>query len=576
MTGTAVGAGQDSYGKTYSLILRTTDGGQSWTNQPAGLGSAAPGYTLYGVSFVNAMTGTAVGWGYNDVLGQDMAAIMRTTDGGETWTQKVFSSRQLVGVHFTDALTGTVVGGRGDAIGSLSVVMRTTDAGANWTTYERRSAWGGLSAVSFADPQTGVAVGNSVLRTSDGGASWAQWGQDAELRDVTLVDPDNGWAVGDFGTTVRTTDGGAHWSVHPTGVGGSLRAVSFVDHARGIAAGEGGAIVTTEDGGLTWQVRSGGTSANLTGAYCGEGGLGIVAGDGGMLLRTTDGGATWVRMTSVDAGINFTCVRFVGTATGFALGTKDQNGFWCIVLRTTDAGLTWTEVARLPDIWDPRFGLADGSVGILTGSSGELFRTSDGGVSWTRQDGFTNGQLTGASFAGSNVGVVGGAQYFGCGSHCGYSLCVIYRTTDGGLTWTNSLNTERDGGINAVALADAHIGIAVGSRGLILRTTTGGSTWVNQEPPFAGGVPSETKLQQNYPNPFNPQTKIRFSIMSTQHTTLTVYDILGRRVAVLVDEKKAPGRYEVAFDGARLASGMYIYRLTAGPYVETRKMLLLK
>jgi hypothetical protein len=83
-------------------------------------------------------------------------------------------------------------------------------------------------------------------------------------------------------------------------------------------------------------------------------------------------------------------------------------------------------------------------------------------------------------------------------------------------------------------------------------------------------------LDQNYPNPFNPVSTIGFSIPESRFVTLKVYDILGREVAVLMNEKKPPGRYEVEFDGSGLSSGIYFYRLTAGQYVETRKMILMK
>lgn len=89
-------------------------------------------------------------------------------------------------------------------------------------------------------------------------------------------------------------------------------------------------------------------------------------------------------------------------------------------------------------------------------------------------------------------------------------------------------------------------------------------------------IPVEFALAQNYPNPFNPLTKIQFSIAHTEMTTLEVFDILGRRVATLVNEQKQPGAYEVTFDGSRLASGFYVYRLTAGNYISTKKALLLK
>ncbi len=89
-------------------------------------------------------------------------------------------------------------------------------------------------------------------------------------------------------------------------------------------------------------------------------------------------------------------------------------------------------------------------------------------------------------------------------------------------------------------------------------------------------VPTEFKLEQNYPNPFNPATIIKFSVPQMERVNLKVYDLLGREVATLVNEEKAPGSYEVKFDGSNLASGTYFYRLQAGDFVQVKKMMLMK
>ena len=89
-------------------------------------------------------------------------------------------------------------------------------------------------------------------------------------------------------------------------------------------------------------------------------------------------------------------------------------------------------------------------------------------------------------------------------------------------------------------------------------------------------IPSDFELDQNYPNPFNPTTDIKYQISAVSNVTLKVYDILGREVATLANGKENAGSYSVTFDGSRLASGVYFYRLTAGNYIATKKLVLMK
>jgi len=89
-------------------------------------------------------------------------------------------------------------------------------------------------------------------------------------------------------------------------------------------------------------------------------------------------------------------------------------------------------------------------------------------------------------------------------------------------------------------------------------------------------VPSNYLLYQNYPNPFNPTTIINYQIPELSFVTIKVYDVLGREVAILVNEEKPVGSYEIEFDGSLLTSGIYFYKLQAGDFVETKKMILLR
>jgi hypothetical protein len=89
-------------------------------------------------------------------------------------------------------------------------------------------------------------------------------------------------------------------------------------------------------------------------------------------------------------------------------------------------------------------------------------------------------------------------------------------------------------------------------------------------------LPNNFILSQNYPNPFNPTTRIKFRIINSNFVSLKVFDILGKQIQTLVNEKKATGAYEVEFNGEELTSGIYFYKLTVGKISISKKMILLK
>lgn len=103
----------------------------------------------------------------------------------------------------------------------------------------------------------------------------------------------------------------------------------------------------------------------------------------------------------------------------------------------------------------------------------------------------------------------------------------------------------------------------------------GTSEYSNIVEVFYGSV-AEFALEQNYPNPFNPTTKINYSIKEKGNVELKIFDLLGSEIATLVNEEKAPGNYEVFFDASNLSSGVYLYTIKSGSFVQTRKMLLMK
>ena len=101
-------------------------------------------------------------------------------------------------------------------------------------------------------------------------------------------------------------------------------------------------------------------------------------------------------------------------------------------------------------------------------------------------------------------------------------------------------------------------------------------TSCNSEEEKFDELPTDYSLINNFPNPFNPSTKIRYSIPQSSKVVIKVFDILGNEIETLIDEQKPIGTYELTWYAENLPSGIYFYRLQAGTFVETKKMILMK
>jgi poly(3-hydroxybutyrate) depolymerase len=247
-----------------------------------GYQSNIPKTWLQGVSFADANNGIAVGWN---------GKIVRTTDGGETWTEQNSSTiHMLYNVAYTDVNTGTV-------IGSFGHIRRTTNGGTTWT--QQTSGTGNfLHGISFIDNNIGWVVGSNgtILRTTNGGTTWAAQasGTSAWLYGVSFTDAFTGTAVGWNGTILRTTNGGTTWTSQNSGTFQWLKDVHFVDSNNGIVVGCGGTILHTTNGGQNWVPRSSGTTSNLYSVSFSNANNGVVVGEAGTILTTTNGGNSWV------------------------------------------------------------------------------------------------------------------------------------------------------------------------------------------------------------------------------------------------------------------------------------------
>ena len=121
------------------------------------------------------------------------------------------------------------------------------------------------------------------------------------------------------------------------------------------------------------------------------------------------------------------------------------------------------------------------------------------------------------------------------------------------------------------SFTDANTGTVVGANGTILRMSN--TTGIEDN---TIKIPADFVLMQNYPNPFNPSTVIQFAIPTASNVKIEIFNITGEVVTTLVDEFRSEGYHVVAFDASGLSSGMYLYRISAGAFVSTKKMILMK
>ncbi len=255
---------------------------------------------------------------------------------------------------------------------------------------------------------------------------------------------------------------------------------------------------------------------------------------------------------------------FVNPDKGWAVGLDST------IIHTTDGGQNWirqiTNASNGFRFTNVKF--TDEMHGWVTGINGSIFRTTDGSATWQQINSGTSRSLNSIHFIDNSRGWAVGDEG------------TILKSNDGGLTWHQQFSNVYPHYLTSVWFADSLNGWAVGEGGAIISTMDGGGV-VNVEHNISKEIiPDDFKLFQNYPNPFNPGTSIQYAISSRQFVILKVYDILGNEIATLVNEDKPAGSYKVEFklgDSIKYpASGVYFYQLRVGPYIQTKKMVLIR
>ncbi|MBV6422142.1 MAG: hypothetical protein DAHOPDDO_03431 [Ignavibacteriaceae bacterium] len=491
-----------------------------------------------------------------------------------------------------------------------SQFLRTTDGGDNWT----------VSTVNGA-----AGLEGSSISAFDANTAW-----------IAMNDPSNATSGGIF----KTADGGSTWTKQITAfplAGGRPNVIYFFDPNNGVCVGNprGGywEIYTTTNGGTNWIPVP---SSNIPPPLAGE--LGIensMVYSGATyfwfptlrnrLYRTTDQGYTWTVADSVTGG---------PSQIGFGFAFKDDlNGLAAdfypnsVITKTTDGGETWVPIVPYPsgldsisslfivyrEINDSYVITSQTNLGGNQMQPGTAY--SDTNVyTWTQVDHILLGP---AAFSDCNTGWAGGMnnliyKWVTDPSSCtipveliSFNSSVIGNNIQ--LNWQTATEINNQGfeiyrNGNKIAFVEGK-GTTTETQNYsfidknlqsgiynyrLNQIDFDGTQEVVGELTVYLTLPEEFSLEQNYPNPFNPSTVISYQLPVTGFVSLKVYDVLGNEVAVLVNEEKPPGSYEVEFNSHSdegqnlpagrqgLSSGIYFYTLQAGSFTQTKKLILMK
>ena len=377
------------------------------------------------------------------------------------------------------------------------------------------------------------------------------------LSDISFSDSSKGWLVGSNGTLLKTIDGGENWeqktifSIH-------LNSVSTPTDEDIYIGGSNGEFVKSTNGGTSWQVN------NIIGYYISDTKIEFfskytgycLAGDQGLLLKTTNAGNSW--SDDILSGNYVDQMFFVDSLNGWVVVFPICSGDY-LLFRTTNGGETWADTTIIPMVNCIFF--LDTKTGWMVNFNA-LYKTTNAGKDWE-----LSAQL--GELSPKQVWFLDESQ----GYMIGYSGNIgegLYVTSDGGINWQLLRNNIY---LNTLYFNNSSLW-GVGDYGKLLNYK-----WIVtsvENPAQENQAPILYYLSQNFPNPFNPTTTINYSIVKQSYVSIIIYDVLGNEVAKLLDEEKPIGAYSIKFNAEKLSSGIYFYRLQAGDYIETKKMILMK
>ena len=342
------------------------------------------------------------------------------------------------------------------------------------------------------------------------------------------------------------------------------------------AGGQGGVYLSSDDG-LNWQAFNSGLEnkevRSLTVIPDETEGSTLLAGTTEGVFRSTNNGVSWI-LSGLTNWIVYALIVFedeMGNTIVLAGIDTEGQGIDKCIYRSTDKGVNWTAMP-LSTYWAGSFVLIPNETGelkIFAGTYSGVYLSTNNGTNWTQLNAGPNRSVYSLAISQNEMS---GTNLF-----AGTFLGGVFQSNNNGVNWT-AINTglpyENDY-IFSLAILGQYIfaGTANLDGGVWRRPL---SELVTSVEVTDDKLPTHFSLLQNYPNPFNPSTTISYTLSTSDFVSLKVYDVLGNEVAILVDEEKPAGSYEVEFDATDLSSGIYFYQLQAGSFIETKKMILMK
>ncbi len=392
---------------------------------------------------------------------------------------------------------------------------------------------------------------NSQLTTAD----WTVTPGVGTADGITLYADGQTIYAGTYFGAYRSTDNGNSWTSINNGFANSMhRVYDFYSNSGKLwCATEGSGLYYSTNNGNVWNREHG---SYLTYSYAiAASSQYIIASSGSYCYYSTNMGSNWIIMDQ-----------------GF-----DPDGKSGIVIKDNYV-YSETSLSFLGSTsWSSIEGNLSGNsryVNQLIASNNKLFIGTEAGI-WSSTNNGTNWTNLNTALSTAQIrSIAVRDSVIILSSFSNSSQSHIYISRNNGSNWSEiSTGLPANPRVERLAYNSNYV-FAITENGFVYRRPF--SEIVIGITPISTLVPDNFSISQNYPNPFNPTTNINFSVPKTGLVKITVFDIAGKEIFVIVNQQLTPGSYKVDFDGSKLSSGIYYYTLTAGDFVATKKMMLVK